>query len=278
MPPLKGGVSPALAPVTEGFPRRGGPCAFPFLYVPPVGAIHESPADPRRCPTSGRPQGSPARLPSLPPLEGVLGVSPALAPVTEGFGAAIRIFRPLSFNTSLFTPPLRPGKKALAPRANMEYNALTPPRRVSRRGRQNRAESPKQQQIYPGVAQLVARVVWDHQAAGSNPVTRTSKAPEPPVVLRGFVLWQGSNEVRTCRRHVHETVCADVRQTGRRGRRPLRCPAPVGAIHESPADPRPTNGRGQAPPLRSRPTSPESLRTGALCLPWKGRCRRRLRR
>ena len=26
----------------------------------------------------------------------------------------------------------------------------------------------------PGVAQLVARVVWDHQAAGSNPVTRTS--------------------------------------------------------------------------------------------------------
>lgn len=25
----------------------------------------------------------------------------------------------------------------------------------------------------PGVAQLVARVVWDHQAAGSNPVTRT---------------------------------------------------------------------------------------------------------
>ena len=27
--------------------------------------------------------------------------------------------------------------------------------------------------IQPGVAQLVARVVWDHQAAGSNPVTRT---------------------------------------------------------------------------------------------------------
>ena len=26
---------------------------------------------------------------------------------------------------------------------------------------------------FPGVAQLVARVVWDHQAAGSNPVTRT---------------------------------------------------------------------------------------------------------
>ena len=27
--------------------------------------------------------------------------------------------------------------------------------------------------IYPGVAQLGARVVWDHQAAGSIPVTRT---------------------------------------------------------------------------------------------------------
>ena len=27
--------------------------------------------------------------------------------------------------------------------------------------------------IYRGVAQLVARVVWDHQVAGSNPVTRT---------------------------------------------------------------------------------------------------------
>ena len=28
---------------------------------------------------------------------------------------------------------------------------------------------------HPGVAQLVARVVWDHDAAGSNPVTRTTK-------------------------------------------------------------------------------------------------------
>ena len=26
---------------------------------------------------------------------------------------------------------------------------------------------------FPGVAQLVARVLWEHQAAGSNPVTRT---------------------------------------------------------------------------------------------------------
>ena len=30
--------------------------------------------------------------------------------------------------------------------------------------------------LFPGVAQLVARVVWDHQAAGSNPVTRTKIA------------------------------------------------------------------------------------------------------
>ena len=28
-----------------------------------------------------------------------------------------------------------------------------------------------------GVAQLVERVVWDHQAAGSNPVTPTSLLP-----------------------------------------------------------------------------------------------------
>ena len=28
-----------------------------------------------------------------------------------------------------------------------------------------------------GVAQLVARVVWDHEAAGSSPVTSTSKMP-----------------------------------------------------------------------------------------------------
>ena len=28
---------------------------------------------------------------------------------------------------------------------------------------------------HPGVAQLVERVVWDHEAAGSKPVTRTKK-------------------------------------------------------------------------------------------------------
>ena len=31
---------------------------------------------------------------------------------------------------------------------------------------------------YRGVAQLVARVVWDHEAAGSKPVTRTRKSAE----------------------------------------------------------------------------------------------------
>ena len=30
----------------------------------------------------------------------------------------------------------------------------------------------------PGVAQLVARVVWDHQVGGSSPSTRTKKLSE----------------------------------------------------------------------------------------------------
>ena len=37
----------------------------------------------------------------------------------------------------------------------------------------------------PGVAQLVARVVWDHQAAGSNPVTRT-KSLGKTAIFGGF--------------------------------------------------------------------------------------------
>ena len=41
--------------------------------------------------------------------------------------------------------------------------------------------------LFPGVAQLVARVVWDHQAAGSNPVTRT-KTPLKPLVSGEFLL------------------------------------------------------------------------------------------
>ena len=31
----------------------------------------------------------------------------------------------------------------------------------------------KDSRKYPGVAQMVERVVWDHEAAGSRPVTRT---------------------------------------------------------------------------------------------------------
>ena len=40
---------------------------------------------------------------------------------------------------------------------------------------------------YPGVAQLGARVVWDHQAAGSIPVTRTKKAQESTFLSLYFV-------------------------------------------------------------------------------------------
>ena len=36
-----------------------------------------------------------------------------------------------------------------------------------------------QTKSYRGVAQLVERVVWDHQAAGSNPVTPTMQGLEP---------------------------------------------------------------------------------------------------
>ena len=39
--------------------------------------------------------------------------------------------------------------------------------------------------LSPGVAQLVARVVWDHQAAGSNPVTRT-KTPLKSLISEEF--------------------------------------------------------------------------------------------
>ena len=42
---------------------------------------------------------------------------------------------------------------------------------------------------YPGVAQLVARLVWDQDAAGSNPVTRT-KRPLISCEIRGFyIIW-----------------------------------------------------------------------------------------
>ena len=44
---------------------------------------------------------------------------------------------------------------------------------------------------YPGVAQLVARVVWDHQAAGSNPVTRTNEKPLISNEIGGFCHFVG---------------------------------------------------------------------------------------
>ena len=40
-------------------------------------------------------------------------------------------------------------------------------------------------QIYRGVAQLVARLLWEQDAAGSNPVTRTT-FPRKTAFLGGF--------------------------------------------------------------------------------------------
>ena len=50
---------------------------------------------------------------------------------------------------------------------------------------------------YRGVAQLVERVVWDHQAAGSSPVTPTKKtqqkdAPTKSLDFQGFSLSLGA--------------------------------------------------------------------------------------
>ena len=39
--------------------------------------------------------------------------------------------------------------------------------------------------MYPGVAQLVARLLWEQDAAGSNPVTRTT-FPRKTAFLGGF--------------------------------------------------------------------------------------------
>ena len=41
---------------------------------------------------------------------------------------------------------------------------------------------------YRGVAQLVAHVVWDHGAGGSNPLTPTSKIKEKSLI---FLLYAG---------------------------------------------------------------------------------------
>ena len=41
---------------------------------------------------------------------------------------------------------------------------------------------------YPGVAQMVERAVWDREAAGSKPVTRT-KIPLKSWISEGFFLF-----------------------------------------------------------------------------------------
>ena len=41
---------------------------------------------------------------------------------------------------------------------------------------------------YPGVAQMVERAVWDREAAGSKPVTRT-KIPLKSLISEGFCLF-----------------------------------------------------------------------------------------
>jgi hypothetical protein len=56
----------------------------------------------------------------------------------------------------------------------------------------DREISRNQKSKYPGVAQLVARVVWDHQAAGSNPVTRT-KSPLKSLISADFYALKSSH-------------------------------------------------------------------------------------
>ena len=44
-------------------------------------------------------------------------------------------------------------------------------------------------QTFPGVAQLVARVVWDHDAGGSNPSTLTIQVPRYAVRFGALILY-----------------------------------------------------------------------------------------
>ena len=82
----------------------------------------------------------------------------------EWFGSAVPVSEPDKSET-----PKALGTRAIAgfdrPSKSTPKLHLTTDSKISR----NRKSK------YPGVAQLVARVVWDHQAAGSNPVTRTIK-------------------------------------------------------------------------------------------------------
>ena len=54
--------------------------------------------------------------------------------------------------------------------------------------------------IFPGVAQLVARLLWEQDAAGSNPVTRT-KSPESAYAESGlFSLYEAQLELSNATR------------------------------------------------------------------------------
>ena len=92
---------------------------------------------------------------------------------------------------------------------------------------------------------------------------------QPPAYLRlcptnGRVIPAPTMQTHVPVGAIHESpACppfALARQTGRRGRRPLRCNPrlPVGEGLAPPAGlrPRPTTGRGRAPPLRCKPASP----------------------
>ena len=51
--------------------------------------------------------------------------------------------------------------------------------------------------FYPGVAQLVARLLWEQDAAGSNPVTRTT-AKKPSFGTAFFAVLVGFSPAISC--------------------------------------------------------------------------------
>ena len=116
---------------------------------------------------------------ALTPLKGE--VSPALAPVTEGFGVAIRA----------------------------------------------------------SVSRQPAPVSGKRAVEGASPYGADGRFPPPRVIASQCAHWCGNPRLHP------PPTCADVRQTGGDKPRPYGAPAPVGAIHESPADLRrcPTSGR-----------------------------------
>ena len=58
---------------------------------------------------------------------------------------------------------VKSGKKALASARKLGYNTGAP------------LQTAQKIESDPSIAQLVARVVWDHQVGGSSPFTRTIK-------------------------------------------------------------------------------------------------------